>query len=535
MPYAETIGRLANDPEQLELAWQAAAQAGESEAFSTALETSFRADPANLLYAAWHYRLAHTVVVAARRTIAWWWAMPLAVLNGLLLWLLSDMDRFTVQVANPLTGMEYDLVPLVALLAAPVSAAMMTLFLTAAGERRWTRAAAVALGLAAGAAYVLLAFRVIWPRVFQQQYLNLMILHLALLAWAGVGVVALARGAGSQQRFAFLVKSLEALVVGGLFAIAGGLFTAITFGLFAALGIQPPDWVFRLFVAGGGGMIAILAVALVYDPQAQPADQSFDDGLSRLIAMLMRLLLPAAVLVLVVYLGFIPANFRQPFENRDVLVAFNAMLFAVLALMVGATPVHSQDLGPRGQTWLRRGVIALAALALLVSLYALAAILYRTSIDRLTPNRLTFIGWDLINIGILALLLIQQARAGRTGWLAAIHRTFALAMIPYVVWTVVGIAALPWLFRGDPGLAANLPPAVQSLVYDMPPPLLLKCDSSPHIYLLEDGEKRWVQNIATFEAQGYRWNDVSFVSCDDLRAVPAGQSIPPDAGTPPEP
>ena len=52
----------------------------------------------------------------------------------------------------------------------------------------------------------------------------------------------------------------------------------------------------------------------------------------------------------------------------------------------------------------------MAALALVVSLYALAAIVYRTAMDRLTPNRLAFIGWNVINIGLLILILFWQAQ-----------------------------------------------------------------------------------------------------------------------------
>ncbi|MEI2692115.1 MAG: hypothetical protein V9H69_21380 [Anaerolineae bacterium] len=302
----------------------------------------------------------------------------------------------------------------------------------------------------------------------------------------------------------------------GCWAIAGGLFTAITFGLFGALGIQMPEEIMRLFIAGGGGLIAVVAVALVYDPKVEPAQQSFDEGLSKLVALLMRLLLPLTAAVLLVYLAFIPFNWRQPFENREVLVVFNAMLFAVVALLVGATPVHGGDLSQRGQTWLRRGIIALAALALLVSLYALAAILYRTAIDRMTPNRLSFIGWNVVNIAILALLLIYQVRAGRDRWLPAVHKAFAAGALLYIVWSLVGLLALPWLFRGDPAQVAGLPLRIQQLAYERSDPILLKCSSSPHIYLLENGEKRWVRDIATFEAQGYRWNDVQYASCADL-------------------
>ena len=465
MSYLPTIQQLAENPEELELAYQQAVKAGDQAAFAEAVETSYAESGANLLLAAWHYRLAYAAAAVKRRVVAWGWALPLGVLNGLLLWLLSDDQRFKHPGDEPAERPGLHVIPAVALLAAPISAALIALFLTLAGKQRW--GAAWPSGWA-------------WPRarptcccspahlaaVFQEQYLGLMALHLGLLAWAAVGLVALARRGDQENRFAFLVKSLEAVVVAGLLAIAGGMFTAITFGLFNALGIQPPEVVARLFVAGGGGLIALIAVALVYDPAAAPQQQSFDEGLSKLVALLMRLLLPLAVGVLLVYLAFIPFNWREPFENRDVLVVFNAMLFAVVALLMGATPVHEAELGERAQTWLRRGVIALAGLALLVGLYALAAILYRTANDRLTPNRLLFIGWNLVNIAILAVLLIQQARAGRSRWLPAMHRAFAIGIVLYLIWSLAGLLALPWLFRGSPAEVAGLPPSIQQLVYE---------------------------------------------------------------------
>ncbi len=65
--------------------------------------------------------------------------------------------------------------------------------------------------------------------------------------------------------------------------------------------------------------------------------------------------------------------------------------------------------------------------------------------------------------------------------------------------------------------------------------VLLKCQTSPHIYALEDGQKRWIKDIPTFEAEGFVWEDVKFVSCGELRRLPTGTPIPPDAGPSPEP
>jgi hypothetical protein len=65
--------------------------------------------------------------------------------------------------------------------------------------------------------------------------------------------------------------------------------------------------------------------------------------------------------------------------------------------------------------------------------------------------------------------------------------------------------------------------------------VLLKCEGSPHIYALENGQKRWIKDIPTFEAEGYVWGDVKLVTCDYLRGLPDGPPIPEDAGPPPQP
>ncbi|MCU0508335.1 MAG: hypothetical protein MUC34_08025, partial [Anaerolineae bacterium] len=516
MSYLEIVRNLSADPEGLERVYGQAVRSGAEAEFAEALEGHYAQAGDNLLLAAWHYRLAYAAKQAKGRVIQWGWALPVGLLNGLLLWLLSDTERFAIEINNPITGQPHYLFPAVLLLLGPLTAAALSLFLTLAGNRQWPTALAAVLGMAAALGYALLTVGQVLPRAFQEQYLGLMALHLALLGWAAVGLVALGRSRDASNRFAFLFKSLEAFVVAGLLGAAWGLFTLITFGLFAALGIIPSMVTQRLFVAGGGGLIAVIAVALVYDPKARPVDQPFDEGLSKLVALLLRLLLPLAVIMLAVYLAFIPFNWREPFDNRSILVAFNALLFAVIGLLLGATPVREDDLSVRGQRWLRRGIIALAALALIISLYAMAAIVYRTLNDRLTPNRLVFVGWNIVNIVILAALLIGQARTERVHWISALHRAFARGALLYVGWALVALLALPWLFRGDIAAVKELPLRVQEIVWEYPPPVLLKCERSPHVYLLEGNEKRWVKDIPTFTAEGFTWDMVQEVSCGEI-------------------
>lgn len=65
--------------------------------------------------------------------------------------------------------------------------------------------------------------------------------------------------------------------------------------------------------------------------------------------------------------------------------------------------------------------------------------------------------------------------------------------------------------------------------------ILLKCRDSPHVYRLENQEKRWIKDIDTFVAEGHVWDDVRFVGCQYLRDLPDGAPIPEDAGVPPQP
>jgi hypothetical protein len=536
--YHATVSALAQDAEQMEQVFRAALQAGERDAFKEAVDDSYRAAPENLLYAAWFHRLKHAAAQAKGYAVAWAWVIPLALINGLLFWWLSG-DRFMVAIEG-IRGREREFLPAVFILAAPLSALFVLTYLACVGRERWRlspllRGALVGVLLLAVGAYVLLSYSQAGPMPFQEQYLTLMTMHLPLLAWAGVGVYLIAPHRDPASRFSFLIKSLEVFILGGLFVIAGGLFTGITFGLFQALNVDLPEVAQRLFIAGGGGLIPVVATAVIYDPSLPPAKQAFDRGLSKLVALLMRILLPLTLLVLLVYLGFIPTHFWAPFENRDVLIVYNGMLFAVVALVVGATPVSLQEIAPGLRRWLRLGIVAVAALALIVSLYALAAILYRTFLDRLTPNRLAFIGWNVVNIGLLLLVLVLQARAGEGRWLQRLHRAYSAGTVAYAVWTLAVILAIPWAFGIDQGEVQALPERVQELVYTQPPPILLTCFDSPHIYLLEKGKKRWIDTIETFDDRGYTWQDVQRIGCDELRGIPDGVPIPADAGPPPQP
>jgi len=250
----------------------------------------------------------------------------------------------------------------------------------------------------------------------------------------------------TEDRFAFLKKSIEVMVVAGLYLIAGIIFGAITLGMFQALSISLPDIWLRLIVAGGFGLLPVMAVATVYDPGKLPSEQDFDQGLSHFVATMMRLLLPLTLGVLAIYIIVIPFFFLEPYENRDVLIVYNLMLFGIIGLLLGATPIRGDDLSPTLQKWLRIGIIVVAILAVLISIYALSATVFRTVEGGLTLNRLTIIGWNIINITILLWLIYKQFKDGREKWIESMQSVFSLAANAYMVWGLFLLVAVPLIF-----------------------------------------------------------------------------------------
>ena len=440
MAFLETLRPYGQNAQELERLYQESRRTGQNAAFSQAIQQLHTETPDQLLWQAWFYRLADSPDESkANHSPNWGVAIALSVLCGAIFWLLSN-SMFTF-------GNEF---PLLLPAAAPICALFVMAFLTVTqpsptAPQRY-RLLLLGAFLLGSVTYV----TTVGPRINnmsnEDSYLILAVPHLALLAWVGVGAWVLWRRQTVGGHFAFLIKSFEAIVVGGLFVLAGGLFTGISFGLLETLGIMSEEWLVRLFVAGGGGLIPVLAVALTYDPTRMPQAQNFQEGISRLIATLMRLMLPIVLLFLVVYVALIPMNFWQPFQQREVLIVYNLLLFAVIGLLISATPVASHPLAPTQERWLRRGLLTLAALAVLISLYALTAIGYRTWNDGFTPNRVTIIGWNILNIALLALLLARQYRSSAQTWLQAMYETFALGAKAYLGWAVIVLLCLPWLF-----------------------------------------------------------------------------------------
>lgn len=406
--------------------------------FQEVINGLFESNPGNMLIDAWYFRLSGESNAKSQqeRQINWLVAIPISIILGFVFFLLSD---------EPFMIKRY--LPLLVLLLSPITAGAVLLYGWMTAKKALTLKFIVVGILAFATGYIFLVITGIDTQRYFQGYLDQMALHLPIISFAGVLIGLAGWRTSSLQRFAFLHKAIEVVVTGGLFAIAGGVFVGITVGLFTALSIDLPDGIFRLLIVGGAGLLPVLAVASVYDPEKNPEEQEFGQGIGQLVTILPRLLLPLTVLVLVIYIGFIPFNFMEPFKNRDVLIIFNGMQFAIMALLIGVTPFNYGDISDNLSKWLKRGILVTAIMASLVSVYTLAAFIYRTNLDGLSINRLIMMGWNIINIVIFVLVSIRLLRKDGNEWVLKMYRTISEGSVLYVGWSVIMLIVVPLVFR----------------------------------------------------------------------------------------
>ena len=184
-------------------------------------------------------------------------------------------------------------------------------------------------------------------------------IHLPFVVWIAFGWAVTKTDEGGDQFFAYLLKSVETVVAAGLYLIAGAIFFRLTIGIFSVLGVPVPKAAIESLVAFGLGVVPLLALASVYDPQSTPLAQSWSRGLARIVRILPRLMLPAAIGILLIYiLWFVPTRFWQPFEDRSALIVYNATIVAIIAVMSTSVTGLDETTDNRYDGLLRYGILA---------------------------------------------------------------------------------------------------------------------------------------------------------------------------------
>ena len=261
-------------------------------------------------------------------------------------------------------------------------------------------------------------------------------LHLPIALWLVVGV-AYAGGhwfAGGR-RMDFVRFSGELFIYYVLIALGGGVLTAFTLNMFAAIG-QNAEWLAQNWLIPCGAAGAVIVGSWLVE-----AKQSVVENMA---PVLTRLFTPLFTIVLVVFLATMVWTGSPIDVQREVLIAFDLLLVLVVGLVLYAASARDPQAPPNFFDALQ---LVLIVSALIVDAVALAAIAARITEFGFTPNRVAALGENLILLANLAgsAWLYASFLRGRRPF-AALER-WQVAYLPvYSAWAAFVVIVFPPVF-----------------------------------------------------------------------------------------
>jgi len=264
-------------------------------------------------------------------------------------------------------------------------------------------------------------------------------LHLPVFLWIVLGLAFTGNDHRSiEARLAYIRFNGEFAIVYAIFAISGMILTALTLMLFelALPGQDIARFYLENVVVFGAAALSLIATYLV-TTQLKLA--------KTLAPWIARIFSPLVFLTLLAYLVVLLIAGRNPFQDRDFLIAFNGILLVVLAITI-FTLTEKTNRDKRQLSDLL--TVALISLALVIDAVALASIVFRLSSFGLTPNRIVVLGVNLLIGGHLAWILAASIRFLRQKAAPlAIQRAVTQYLPAYGAWAALVFLVFPWIFR----------------------------------------------------------------------------------------
>lgn len=287
----------------------------------------------------------------------------------------------------------------------------------------------------AGATLAGLVFINSLPNVPTSDTLILSCIHLLLFLWCVLGF-AFVGGArnNDEQRLSFLKYNGDLVVMTTLIVIAGGIMTGITIGLFSLIGFRIEEFYFENIVVFGLPAAPIVGTYLI---------QTNPQLVGKVSPVIARIFSPLVLVMLVIYLVAMVYAGKDPYNDREFLLIFNALLIGVMAIIFFSVAETSRAKSA-AEIWV---LLLLSAVTIIVNGVALSAIVFRIAEWGLTPNRAAVLGGNVLILVNLLLVTTQLFRAAtKKAPLTGIGTAIAAYLPVYFIWTIIVTFLFPILF-----------------------------------------------------------------------------------------
>jgi uncharacterized membrane protein YozB (DUF420 family) len=153
---------------------------------------------------------------------------------------------------------------------------------------------------------------------------------------------------------------------------------------------------------------------------------------------------PLVLVMLVVYLIAMVYSRKNPYNSREFLLIFNALLIGVMALIFFSVAETSKSKESAPQTWV---LFLLSVVTIIVNGIALSAILLRITEGGFTPNRAAVLGSNVLILLNLLLVTAQLFKtASKKSEIAGVGKAIAGYLPVYFAWAIIVTFIFPLIF-----------------------------------------------------------------------------------------
>jgi hypothetical protein len=274
------------------------------------------------------------------------------------------------------------------------------------------------------------------PSVTDSDSVNLVFIHLPLLVWFIFGLVYIDFDLSDKsKRTGFIRYNGDLAILMAIIAIAGGILTAITIGLFQAIGISIENFYMENIVIAGVVSVPIVATYIT---------KYYNVLTNKIAPVIAWIFSPLVLLTAIVFLAALAIAGKDPYSDREFLLVFNVMLLGVMAVIVFSI---SETSAAGKQKFNEMILLALSIMTVIIDLVALSAIFYRLGTFGITPNRLAVLGSNILILVHLLLIIIALYKVNfRKAPITEVELTISKYLPVYLVWIMFVVFAFPLIF-----------------------------------------------------------------------------------------
>ncbi|HEY0669810.1 MAG TPA: hypothetical protein VGD22_16630 [Sphingobacteriaceae bacterium] len=288
----------------------------------------------------------------------------------------------------------------------------------------------------AGAILIGLIFINSFPDLKKSDTLILSCIHLILFLWSVLGFAFVGDTRNNDnKRLGYLKYNGDLIVMTTLILIAGGIMTGVTIGLFTLIGINIREFYFTNIAVFGLPAAPIIGTYLT---------QTNPQLVGKVSPVIAKLFSPLVLIMLLVYLIAIVYSGKDPYNDREFLLIFNALLIGVMAIIFFSVAETSKTSENQAGIWV---LFLLSVVTVVVNSVALSAIIFRISEWGFTPNRTAVLGGNILILINLLIVTVQLFRViSKKALIIEVGKSIALYLPIYVIWTIIVVFIFPFIF-----------------------------------------------------------------------------------------